>query len=118
MSFKNLLAHTCEITLPGKVVGTDDWGRPIHDKPKPYTTPCRYVTEKTRNRSVNGESTVVQTSLLLPKDCELSPDMTIDNLCDFEGYKITEKPLLVDNIKRQTSAKKLHHYKVVLKGAE
>lgn len=118
MSFKNLLPHTCEITLPGEITGTDDWGRPIHETKKPYKTSCRYVTEKAKRRNTKGESIVIQTSLLLPKECELSSEMSIDNLCDAEGYKITDEPLVVDNIKRQTGAKKLHHYKVVLKGAE
>lgn len=118
MSFKSLLAHTCEITLPGKVIGKDDWGRPIKEEQEPYTTSCRYVTEKVKRRNASGESTIIQTSLLLPKECKVSPEMTIDNLCDSEGYKITDKPLIVDTVKRQTGAKKLHHYKVVLKGAE
>lgn len=118
MSFKSLLPHTCDITLPGKVVGKDDWGRPIHETKKPYKTSCRYVTEKVKHRSASGDSTVIQTSLLLPKNCELNSEMTIDNLCDDEGNKITDKPLIVDSVKRQTATKKLHHYKVILKGAE
>ena len=118
MSFDSLLPHTCTIQLPGsEVVGEDDWGRPIYQPIKPYNTPCRYVTQQVKKRSSKGDATVTETSLLLPKSCQLDIDMKVTNVKDNDGNMIVAEINLLDRILPQTTAKKLHHCKVIVKGS-
>ena len=119
MSFDKLLPHTCEITLPGKEnIGMDDWGRPIYKDKEPKEVSCRYMTRTVVTKTNVGLVEVNETSLLLQKTCEVDNEMTISNVKDTDGNLLTTKQLEVETIVRQTARKKLHHYKVLLRGVE
>lgn len=118
VSFDRLLPHFCTIQLPGKVVGEDRWGRPIYEPNKPKTSICRFVEETIPNRDNTGSDVIKSIYLLLPKTTVVDPVMTVSDIVDDEGNLITTAKLVVDRVVRQTARKKLHHYKVYLKGAE
>lgn len=118
MSFDRLLPHFCTIQLPGKIGGEDSWGRPIYELNDPQTSSCRFVEETITNRDNTGSDVIKSIYLLLPKTTAIDAEMTVYDIVDDEGNLITTAKLVVDRVVRQTARKKMHHYKVYLKGAE
>lgn len=117
--FDDLLIHTCELTLPGeKYVGEDDWGRPIYEKHAPKTVKCRYMTKKVYVRNSSGADRVIEMSLHLTPDTIVDPQMIVGNIKDDKGNLLTTAKLEVDAITSHYDDRTLHHYKILLKGAE
>jgi hypothetical protein len=119
MSFNRLLPHFCTIQLPeGKKIGIDSWGRPILEKQEPFESSCRFVEETIRNKESSGTDVIKSIYILLPKTTEVDATMQISNIVDENGQPVTTAKIEIDRITRQNARKKLHHYKVYLKGAE
>ena len=119
MLFDDLLIHTCDLTLPGeKQVGEEKWGRPIYEKHQPGTVKCRYMTKKDYVRNSSGADRVIEMSLHLNRDTAVDPQMTVANIKDDKENPLTTAKLEVDAITLHYDDRTLHHYKVLLKGAE
>lgn len=118
VSFDRLLPHFCTIQSPGKVIGEDRWGRPIYEPNEPKTSSCRFIEETISNRDNTGSDVIKSIYLFLPKTTAVDSEMTVSNIIDDEGNLITTAKLVVDRVTRQTARKRLHHFKVYLKGAE
>lgn len=119
MLFDDLLIHSCDLTLPGEnYVGDDKWGRPIYEKNEPETVKCRYMTKSVYVKDASGTERVIEISVHLTPDTAVDPQMTIENIKDDKGHLLTTAKLEVDSISNHYDDRTLHHYKVLLKGAE
>ena len=119
MSFDRLLPHFCTIQIPGEEkISEDSWGRPVYEPKAPFQANCRFVEETLRHRDNTGSDVTKELYLLLSSNVEVDTEMTISNIVDNDGNLLTTANLEVDRISRQTARKKLHHFKVYLKGTE
>lgn len=121
VSFEDLLIHTCELVYPGEVDGIDvedSWGRPIKKDVEVKQIKCRYMTKTIYIRDASGSDQVVEMSMYLLPDTKVDPEMIVQNIKDAAGNLLTLANLLVQSINRHYDDQSLHHYKVILKGAE
>ncbi|MGM0215065.1 hypothetical protein [Enterococcus sp. AZ109] len=123
MSFERLLIHTCELILPhdeseSDEIEEDQWGRPIVKPKEPKKVKCRYRAKNIYIRDSSGSESVLETSISLLPDAKVDPEMTVVNIRDSKGRPFTSAKMKVVDIQPHYDRKRLHHYTVILKGAE